>query len=478
MKKTISTLILFVFIFPTITFAQLDNVTTSISYEQWNMPDNIQSMGVLGIHATTDFSPWLYGGLGLYSAVSGEKGGFFGLALEGGVHHFLFTHTLWDVGTRIGGAGGHNVPVGGGLFYEPYAGIQYQYHHFRAELYYSYVDFVYGKIDSAQVGLMLGFALDSRDFETTTSRSKNRSNTIAATSKIYMINTGVKNNSNQPMNADMALLGFEFNHYFSSHFFAFFNFSGAFHGNENGYADELLGLGYDFSLFSSRQWDGILKLAAGSGGGGNVSTGGGFIYNPSAGVEYHFSNAISLELDGGYIAAPEGDFAAKEANLLLKYHLSSSQDDNADNRYWKIRLLNQTYFDPKASDGTINPAMQLLNVDFDYIITHYFYITGQTAFAYIGKNTGGYFSGMLGVGAISSRIKNTPIQLFSEALVGTAGGAGLSIGDGALIEPIAGLQFDLHSAVALQLSTGYLMSLQGQFRSQTLQAGITYQLSQ
>lgn len=478
MQKKISVFIFLILIFPIVSFAALSNVTTSISYEKWNMPDNIQSMGVLGIHETTDFSAWFYSGLGLYSAVSGEKGGFFGLALEGGIHHFLFSHTLWDIGTRIGGAGGHNVPVGGGLFYEPYTGIQYHYHHFCAELYYSYIDFVYGTITSDQVGLSLGFTLDSHDFNATHSHSKNARNAIAATSKIYAINAGVKNNSNQSMNADMALLGFEFSHYLSSHFFAFFDFSGAFHGNENGYADELLGLGYDVSLFSSHQWDAIVKLAAGSGGGGNVSTGGGLIYNPSAGVEYHFSNAISLEVDGGYIAAPEGDFAAKELGLLLKYHLSDRKMGDGDNRYWKIRLLNQTYFNPKASDGTINPAMQLLNVDFDYMITHYFYMTGQTAFAYIGKNTGGYFSGMLGIGAMTARIKNTPIQLFSEALAGTAGGAGLSLGDGALIEPIAGIQLDLHSAVALQLSTGYLMSLQGQFRSQTMQAGIIYKLTQ
>ena len=57
------------------------SIEPRITYEQYKMPDNIQSLGVLGLHGLIDFTPWSYGGLGLYAAVKGENGGYFSFSL-------------------------------------------------------------------------------------------------------------------------------------------------------------------------------------------------------------------------------------------------------------------------------------------------------------------------------------------------------------------------------------------------------------
>lgn len=453
------------------TLANSIKINPSISYEPWDMPAPIKPTGVLGLHELIFFNHYVYSGVGLYSAIVGEKGGFFALALEGGAQYPIILPLFLDGGVRVGGGGGHNTPVGGGLFYEPYIGLKYDFKNFTTELYYSYVNFVDGKISSDQIGLMMGFPFEY-DFHHKFYEN-NSDNYIAALSKIYFPDNHSIKTDGRMMKSDVEFLGFEFGHFFTHELFLFLNFSGAIHGNENGYADELLGLGYRLPLLHSA-FSAIVKLAAGSGGGGAVNTGGGFIYNPILGLEYSVNSALSVELDGGYIDAPKGHFSAKEFSVLLKYYFSRAHVKSNANA-WRVRILNQTYFKPRSSSGVDNPTMQLLGLDVDYFMSRYFYMTGQTAFAYVGKETGGYFSGLLGLGAQTKKFGATPLNAFSEILVGTAGGAGLSIGDGALVEPIVGLQYQFTHAVTLQTSVGYLMALKGQFHPVTLSIGIGYQ---
>jgi len=481
LKKSLTIGAIAIFLFPLLCQAHYvsEQITVDprITYEQWHMPNGLKPMGVVGLHGLVDFKPWLYGGLGLYSAVSGQNGGFFGLALEGGVQHTLFSKIAIDGGIRVGGAGGHTTPVGGGLFYEPYIGLKYHFTRVTTGIYYSYVHFDTGSINSHQIGFSLSTPFHFHYFSGSTAKSSHSDNYIAALVKSYFPTSDTLKFNNQSMQSDIEFLGVELGHYLKKRILLFFNFSGAFHGNQNGYADELLGIGYRFPLFHLSALNGIVKMAAGSGGGGSVNTGGGFIYSPTLGVEYRFTPAFGVELNGGYIAAPEGHFKAGEASLLLKYYFSHVHGDYSHSKPWRIRIDNQTYFKPRSSSGSDNPTMQLLGFDVDYFMKHYFYLTGQTAFAYIGKNTGGYFSGLLGVGAETSEIKKTHLSLFSELLAGTAGGAGLSIGDGALVEPVAGLEYHLNRAVDLQTSVGCLYAIKGDFRPITLTVGLGYKFN-
>ena len=482
---------------------QLHQITLDprLSYEQYNMPNHIDSLGVIGLHALVDLNKTFYSGLGLYSAVKGESGGYFALALEGGLQHQLWKQWLVDGGARIGGGGGRNTPVGGGLFIEPYAGLKYDFGPFRAGAYYSYINFVDGAIASQQVGVELSMpavfnyvtmpdttpSMHFSDLKYSFVRYLGSTeNYFAGLVRAYLPNPGITTTAHQPMESNFEFIGIEAAHYFSDYVFLFFNFAGAFHGHQNGYADELLGLGYRFPLLD--MLDGIIKLGVGSGGGGAVNTGGGFIYEPMVGLEYRVNQKLGIELNAGYVQAPRANFQAKEVSVLVKYYLSDAvlaPTSKGLHEYiqakrqsylapWRIRLLNQTYFKPYSSVGTTNPTMELLGADFDYFVSRYFYFTGQTAFAYVGRKTGGYFSGLLGFGAKTPLFLQKKINLFAEILAGTAGGAGLDIGQGALYEPVLGVDYRITDAWGLQASVGRLMAFQGKFRSTTLNGGISY----
>ncbi|EKD70914.1 MAG: hypothetical protein ACD_46C00330G0001 [uncultured bacterium] len=196
---------------------------------------------------------------------------------------------------------------------------------------------------------------------------------------------------------------------------------------------------------------------------------------------------FGVELDAGYVNAPEGTFKAKEMSLLFKYYFSNANfnyssnptdylrtSDHGNFEAWRIRLFNETYLKPRSNEGSINPTMQLINVNLDYFVQRYFYLTGQTAFAYKGQQTGGYFTGMLGLGGETPILFDNHVSLFAEMLVGTGGGAGLDIGDGALINPLVGINYKVNDAVGLQASVGRLIALKGQFQSTNFNLGLTY----
>ena len=53
------------------------NRTLRFSFEEIDMPDASEHMGLYSIGAYDRLEPWLYGGITLYGAATGRRGGFF-----------------------------------------------------------------------------------------------------------------------------------------------------------------------------------------------------------------------------------------------------------------------------------------------------------------------------------------------------------------------------------------------------------------
>lgn len=454
------------------------------SYEQIQIP-NTESMGVVGMHGLINFTPNWYGGLAVYGGVKGESGGYFALSLDQGYQHLLAGPVWWDIGNSVGTGGGTNTPVGGGLYIEPYAGLSWHFQRFNLGAYYSWIKFVNGgDIDSQQwlLSLSIPFNFDYMpftDFGTTISSdteitsADDLPNYFSLLGQAYFPHEGTRDLSNNINDGTVDFIGAEFGSMISSHTFLFGNITGAFHGQNNGYANAFLGGGWSYPVFI-QQLHLITRLAVGTGGGGNVNTGGGFLYEPTLGVEYQFTPRYAAEGDVSYLSAPGGDFDAWVLTAALKYYLEPTYATNELSTYkgWRVRLSNETYFQPQNDTGGVNQDMQLINVNIDYWMTRYWYLTGQTAFAYQGENTGGYFSGLVGPGfqfPIS-----VPLSFFIEGLVGTAGGAGLDIAEGALVEPLIGINYQWTDAFGLQLSVGQLIATDGGFNSTVLNVGASY----
>ena len=116
-----------------------------IDFLSIGMPNNEVNMGITGIHYNIELSKWgAYGGLGIYGAVSGTRGGFFTLGVNLGVKKYFSDQVFTDIGFNLGGGGGAAAPDGGGAFILPHVNLGYNFKDFSAQAGWSYVDFFDG----------------------------------------------------------------------------------------------------------------------------------------------------------------------------------------------------------------------------------------------------------------------------------------------------------------------------------------------
>ena len=462
------------------------------------MPNNIHSMGLLGVNYFADITPTIYGGLGGYGAIRGTQGGLFTVGVGGGVHHELIPHWWGDVGLFVGGGGGRASLVGGGLMVRPNVGIAYAFPWARLGVHYSYVTFPSGEIHSQQVGVDLDiptefYYLSPRDSHVGRSLFNLddihlpigkfinfQRNDFAILLQAYLQRPGTKDIDGSVQDGTIKLVGAEFDHYFTDNTFWWLKTSGAFSGIPNGYMDVLGGLGYHYSLGSFGAF--IPQLGVGAGGGGAVDTGGGFLVNPLIGLECSLTKQFALRVSTGYLWSPHGQMNAVPMTAQLLYHLDIATEqtkashllaDHYDIQGWRIQFLNQTYFHPQRTISATTSTIQLIGIQIDQLFSPLFFMSYQGMGAYSGFHAGGYATGMLGPGIQSKEFLHHRLQFFSEVLVGAGGGGGLSISGGSLIEPMVGVRYAFSPYIGLQASLSQMKALQDDLNTPALNVGLT-----
>ena len=137
------------------------NRTLRFSFEEIDMPDAGEKMGLYSIGAYDELNPWLYGGITLYGAATGRRGGFFTGGYTLGVDHQLFDNFFFDAGGYVGAGGGGAAAQGGGLMIRPHVGLKYDFSWSKLGLNYTYVDFPNGNISSDAIALSLDIPFSS-----------------------------------------------------------------------------------------------------------------------------------------------------------------------------------------------------------------------------------------------------------------------------------------------------------------------------
>ena len=131
------------------------------SFEEIDMPDGGEFMGLYSIGAYDRLNPWLYGGVTLYGAATGRRGGFFTGGYTLGLEHQLTDNWILDAGGYVGAGGGGAAAQGGGLMIRPHIGLKYDFKWSALALNYSYVDFPNGDISSDAISLSLDIPFTS-----------------------------------------------------------------------------------------------------------------------------------------------------------------------------------------------------------------------------------------------------------------------------------------------------------------------------
>ena len=416
-----------------------------------------ENMGLVGTGLI--FGDNFYSGIGIYSAVTGKRGGFF----TGGVEFGKKTKIgqfYNDIGCFVGGGGGGSAPQGGGLMIRPHIGLLYGY--FGVS--YSKVLFPNGDIDSNQFSLQF-------DYPFRMLFKHNNSNKVDITGYkwsddyfaiIYQryIPHHSKTTTNQKL-TPISLLGFEYGNYYDN-FATYIEASGAGGGNSDGYAEFLGGVKFEKKFSNLGVY---LKMGIGASGGGKVDTGGGLVSKEGIGVSGKIGN-FGIVAEGGHIDSIKGKFHSAILKGALNYELHFLGIEGLDKvsfyneKEYHIDIYNQTYLQ-KINNNNIN----LIGIK----ISKYYnnlYFSSDALGAYKGE-AGGYAVGLVGVG----------YRYFDVSCgvdFGVAGGGGVDVGGGFIYQANVGYEYDIDQDISLKLSILQTKAFKGLLDTTALNIGIVY----
>ncbi len=463
------------------------------SFEEIDMPDAGEHMGLYSIGAYDRLNPWLYGGITLYGAATGQRGGFFTGGYTLGVESQLTGNLILDAGGYVGAGGGGAAAQGGGLMIRPHIGLKYDFSWSALGLNYSYLDFPNGDISSDAIALSLDIPFSSPTLNwdddgltvadyfgaDLSNLSRHRSH-LAARFRTYSPSNSSKTTSGGSLDDSLGLVGVEYAYFLDENWFTTFETAGAVSGGVGGYAELLAGLGYRLPLTKNNRLALLPALTIGGSGGGAVETGGGFVSRANLGLEYRIYPDFSLIIDGGYLTAPDGNFDIQYVGLNLAYVMETfAQDqkgaplrekDLIQTNKWRFRPAHQWYFDAQRKGGS-SRDMQLLGGKIDWMGGDWWYLTGQGLSAYRG-GAGGYSEGHWGLGVLSPSWKAW--QLYGEMLIGAGGGGGIDSGSALLYKPSVGLEYNLNKDFSLQTGLGKVISKEGNLDANTLDVSLVW----
>ena len=470
------------------------------TFDSVDMPPPDDRLGLFGFHYLVDMNPNIYIGFGGFGSASGDRGGFLTGGFTGGLQKQLLGNLWFDGGLFLGAGGGGGTPQGDGLMIRPYAGLRYDFRNLSLGLAYSQVHFPKTEIDSDNIAVSIDFPFNvfiANDRPVPTAEAVSELSTESGQlpgfiRKELLLNlrsnypqSSVKNTAGIKSDTRLDLIGVQFRHFLNRQSYVMVEAMGAFGGDAAGYAEVLAGGGYRFDL-SHDKLDLTLGIALGSGGGGMVDTGGGTIWHTTAGLEYWFTPACFAVIDGGYIDS-DGSFKATTAGVRIGYTLENFgsgvgtgplyYDDTLRWDNWRIRGGHLTYTDPeRKAVPSIDEKVQLATIKADLFFNDTFYLTGQAAGAYDGQ-AGGYAVGLIGIGLQSAQLGSSGVRFVSEILVGAAGGGGIAVDDGIIVQPMIGIEYAFNDKFSIQVLGGQVEAIDGNLSSPVIDAALTWRFS-
>lgn len=464
-------------------FGQLDFLSIK-------MPDNEANMDFTGLHYNLKLNDWSYAGVGLYGAVGGIRGGFFTLGVNAGIQQKLTQNLFIDTGFHFGGGGGAAAPDGGGAFILPHFNLGYDFKYFSATAGYSYINFFDGgTINSNQfnvaVQIPLNFDLSSfknRENSFSIDNLKNSSwNTISnrLSLLVHLNNLDVTKGSYK--GRTIRLAGFELNSYLNKNIFFFVKADGAYHGIKAGYMDIFLGGGYHLSMNKNRT-NILAKFGIGAGGGGGVDTKGGFLIYPDLSIEQKLFDNVYVSVNKGFLMSPDTHFTSSTLGFGIKYYVDKDGTNSNERSFSKGKLkgletiIKQDLYFNAARDGGFNQNMHQISLQINFFLNKYLYGAGQTSFANFG-DAGAYAEGIVGLGLQSNTFFNNTTSVFAQVLGGAAGGGGISTGQGLIVKPSLGINYELTNKLKLRGGLGYVKARGGYLSSSYLNFGVSYNFS-
>jgi hypothetical protein len=453
---------------------------TTLSAESIRLPQR-ETLGLVGLSSTADLGP-VFLGPGLYGAVRGVRGGFFTFGLEGGLRGQPFPSLPleWNGGLFVGAGGGGAAPQGGGLMLRPHAGAALVLGNVRLGADLSRVTFPNGGINSTQAALTLAFTSDhlwlpTGSWGTVFAGPVNWEARRLDFEVLRVESPGTVLRVNGINHEPMELGGLSLSRDLRGPWFRFLSVDGAMRGSSSGYAQALAGLGVrspQTALFGLEA-----RLGAGMAGGGGVDTGGGFIFSGEGAVTVGRAGwRASAGL--GFIRAPAGQLDSRMVTIRVTHRTSipvPSAEGGAlqgvDFSDWRVGSGVLVYRRAPRSFRQ-DAEVQIMTLRADRELSPGFYLSGEAGSATGGGGggTGGYSTGLVGLGCETSMWAQQ--RLFLEAGLGAGGGGGLRSGGGLLASLRTGWRLELPLGLGLDATVGKVRAPRGDLDSTTYGLGL------
>jgi len=469
----------------------------TFDYLSVNMPDGEVNMGLTGMHYNFKINNWFYTGVGMYGSVNGFRGGLFTLGVDAGIRTTISQNLFLDTGVHLGGGGGSGAPDGGGAFVLPHFNVGYDFNTFSLEGGYSYINFFsHGAINSSQLNIALKIPLsfdyslfksadkfyDSNAYNSDW-RQKSKKHAFIMRLDNLALGSGTKDDHGRDISdKTIRLAGFEFDNYVTNNSFVYVRADGAYHGIPAGFMDVVLGIGTGLS-FNKNRTQLVVKFGLGAAGGGGVDIQGGFIINPEIALEQKLFNKLSLYANTGYFLTPNSRFKASTYGIGLKYTSQQGGALNADGKPFKslkfkgieFNVSQEIYFNAKRADNSEQDLYKIL-FQAQLYLNKTVYLAGQTSFANFG-NAGAYAEGVFGFGLSGKPLLNNRLRLFTQFLVGGAGGGSVSTGQGLIVKPGAGFYYNISDKLAFRTALGRVKATGSGLNSTYFNFGLSYRLA-
>ena len=433
---------------------------TALGYETWDLPGD-ESMGMVRLGLSTGISPNLFGGVDLYGAVDGKRGGFFTFGFNGGWQSDPFGPIRVKAGLFAGAGGGGSAPQGGGLMLRPYLEALWRLKNFSLGAGVSHVEFPSGEISSTQMygtlyipmkarftgGWPLGTGYDAGEAE------EGRLWDFMVMAGRYLVSDESLTTGGRALE-DMDWIGIEAHRYFDRRFYMGLSFSGAGGGDADGYMDLFVGPGFETALGNTPLFV-SLQGALGMGGGGRVDTGGGAMWRIKGGIGIGLTDRFRAGIEGGRLESFGGTFAADTLGAYLSYRSEwGGRGQGFGPALWSVRGIEKTHFSGKGDfkDPDRSDRIDMTGIAIDHYLTPRWYVTGQSLWAFAG-GAGGYTEGLVGVGARYEL--GDELGIWAETLLGVGGGGGVQTSDGVLGVFSAGVAKGLTDSVDVLIGGGY-----------------------
>jgi len=475
-------------------FAKIDFLSIEMPFT--TIP-NEHNLGFTGIHYNLLLDKTFYTGIGIYGAVSGFRGGFFTLGVNAGIKKYFSNKFYIDTGFHFGGGGGAGAPDGGGAFMLPHFNLGYQLKKFSLNSGWSYINFFDGgKIRGHQINIGLEIPLNyvhaeykvtENEYELLNFKKTDWYINSKRTSLMLHLNNLIikgddKNINVQKFNdATIKLAGFELANYFSKNWFTFLKVDGAYDGIKAGYMDVFLGAGYHFEM-NKKRTNILVKFGMGAGGGGGVDTKGGFLLYPDISLEQQLYNDVFLSLNKGVVTSPDSHFYTSSFGVGVKYYIERNgvKTDNSSFTIGQFKgidvIVKQDLYFNARREKFPKENLHQISLQVNLYVNKNIFIAGQTSFANFG-NAGAYAEGIVGVGIKTNPLFHHSTTLFTQFLGGAAGGGDISTGQGLIIKPSLGIDYEISKTLSLRTSGGFVRAIGGQLNSPFINLGIKYTIS-